>query len=101
MFEFKRLDRFMLKTFLPLFAMTFLICTFLVLMQFLWMHLTDLVGKGLGMGLLLELFFYAALSMVPMALPLAVLLASLHNRIIKIGEAVLFFSIPFWTPKRN
>ena len=77
MFEFKRLDRFMLKTFLPLFAMTFLICTFLVLMQFLWMHLTDLVGKGLGMGLLLELFFYAALSMVPMALPLAVLLASL------------------------
>ncbi len=77
MFEVKRLDRFMLKTFLPLFAMTFLICTFLVLMQFLWMHLTDMVGKGLGMGLLLELFFYAALSMVPMALPLAVLLASL------------------------
>ncbi|MDE6535366.1 MAG: LptF/LptG family permease [Muribaculaceae bacterium] len=77
MFEFKRLDRFILKTFLPLFAMTFLICTFLVLMQFLWMHLTDMVGKGLGMGLLLELFFYAALSMVPLALPLAVLLASL------------------------
>ena len=77
MFEVKRLDRFMLKTFLPLFAMTFLICTFIVLMQFLWMHLTDLVGKGLGIGVLTELFFYAALSMVPLALPLAVLLASL------------------------
>lgn len=77
MFEVKRLDRFMLKTFLPLFAMTFLICTFIVLMQFLWMHLTDMVGKGLGIGLLTELFFYAALSMVPLALPLAVLLASL------------------------
>lgn len=77
MFEVKRLDRFILKTFLPLFAMTFLICTFIVLMQFLWMHLTDMVGKGLGMGLLVELFFYAALSMVPLALPLAVLLASL------------------------
>ncbi len=76
-FEVKRLDRFMLKTFLPLFAMTFLICTFIVLMQFLWMHLTDMVGKGLGIGLLTELFFYAALSMVPLALPLAVLLASL------------------------
>lgn len=77
MFELKRLDRFMLRTFLPLFAMTFLICTFIVLMQFLWMHLTDMVGKGLGIGLLTELFFYAALSMVPLALPLAVLLASL------------------------
>lgn len=77
MFEVKRLDRFMLRTFLPLFAMTFLICTFIVLMQFLWMHLTDLVGKGLGIGVLTELFFYAALSMVPLALPLAVLLASL------------------------
>lgn len=75
--EFKRLDRFMLKSFLPLFAMTFLICTFIVLMQFLWMHINDLVGKGLGFGVLTELFFYAALSMVPMALPLAVLLASL------------------------
>lgn len=67
----------MLKQFLPLFAMTFCICTFIVLMQFLWLHMQDLVGKGLGMGMLTELFFYAALSMVPMALPLAVLLASL------------------------
>lgn len=73
----KRLDMFMLRQFLPLFAMTFFICTFIVLMQFLWLHLQDLVGKGLGFGVLSELFFYAALSMVPMALPLAVLLASL------------------------
>jgi len=75
--QFKKLDRFMLRQFLPLFAMTFLICTFIVLMQFLWLHLQDLVGKGVGIGVLAELFFYAALSMVPMALPLAVLLASL------------------------
>ena len=67
----------MLKSFLPLFVMTFFICTFIVLMQFLWLHLNDLVGKGLGIDVLGELFFYAALSMVPMALPLAVLLASL------------------------
>lgn len=75
--QFKTLDRFMLKQFLPLLAMTFFICTFIVLMQFLWMHLQDLVGKGVGIGTLSELFFYAALSMVPMALPLAVLLAAL------------------------
>lgn len=77
MLGIKKLDQFMFRQFLPLFAMTFFICTFIVLMQFLWLHLQDLVGKGLGFGVLTELFFYASLSMVPMALPLAVLLASL------------------------
>ena len=67
----------MLKSFLPLFVMTFLICTFIVLMQFLWQHIDDLVGKGLSIDVLAELFVYAALSMVPLALPLAILLASL------------------------
>lgn len=46
-------------------------------MQFLWKYIDDLVGKGLSVGVLGELFFYAAVSMVPMALPLAILLASL------------------------
>ncbi|MDE5847581.1 MAG: LptF/LptG family permease [Muribaculaceae bacterium] len=73
----KRLHIFMLQTFLPLFAMTFLIVLFIVLMQFLWKYIDQLVGKGLGMDVIGELFFYAALSMVPMALPLAILLASL------------------------
>ncbi len=73
----KRLHIFMLQTFLPLFAMTFLIVLFIVLMQFLWKYIDSLVGKGLGMDVLGELFFYAAVSMIPMALPLAILLASL------------------------
>ena len=73
----KRLYRFMLQSFLPLFLMTFLICLFIVLMQFLWKSIDDLVGKGLEVHVIAELFFYAALSMVPMALPLAILLASL------------------------
>lgn len=68
---------FMLQSFLPLFLMTFFICLFIVLMQFLWRYVDDLVGKGLEMSVIAELFFYAALTMVPMALPLAVLLASL------------------------
>lgn len=68
---------FMLKSFVPLFAMTFFICLFIVLMQFLWRYIDDLVGKGLGVDVVGELFFYAALSLVPMALPLAILLASL------------------------
>ncbi|MDE7413862.1 MAG: LptF/LptG family permease [Muribaculaceae bacterium] len=73
----KRLYWFVLKSFLPLFAMTFFIVLFIVLMQFLWKYIDDLVGKGLTMDVLGELFFYAAVSMVPMALPLAILLASL------------------------
>lgn len=67
----------MLQTFLPLFLMTFGICLFIVLMQFLWRYIDDMVGKGLGIPVLAEVFMYAALSLVPMALPLAVLLASL------------------------
>ena len=73
----KRLYIFILKSFLPLFAMTFFIVLFIVLMQFLWKHIDDLVGKGIAFSLIAELFFYAGVSMVPMALPLAILLASL------------------------
>ncbi len=73
----KRLYLFILQSFLPLFAMTFFIVLFIVLMQFLWKYIDDLVGKGLSFSLIAELFFYAAVSLVPMALPLAILLASL------------------------
>lgn len=73
----KRLHLFLLQTFLPLFAMTFFIVLFIVLMQFLWKYIDDLVGKGVSFGVLSELFFYASVSMIPMALPLAILLASL------------------------
>lgn len=67
----------MLQSFVPLLVMTFFICLFIVLMQFLWKYIDDLVGKGLGFDVILELFFYASLSMVPLALPLAILLASI------------------------
>ena len=67
----------MLKTFIPQFMMTFFICLFILMMQFLFKHINDLVGKGLDFDVLGELFFYAALTTVPLALPLAILLASL------------------------
>ena len=73
----KRLYLFMLRSFVPLLVMTFFICLFIVLMQFLWRYINDLVGKGLSFDVLAELFFYAALTMIPMSLPLAILLASL------------------------
>ena len=77
MLKVKRLYLFILQEFLPMFLMTFCICLFLVLMQFLWRYIDELVGKGLEISVIGELFFYAALTMVPMALPLAILLASL------------------------
>ena len=73
----KKLYLFILNTFLPLFLMTFFISLFVLLMQFLWKYVDELVGKGIEVGVLGELFFYAALTIVPMALPLSMLLASL------------------------
>ena len=66
-----------MSRFLPRFLMTFCICLFIVMMQFLWRYIDELVGKGLSIDVVAELFFYAALSMVPLALPLSILLASL------------------------
>lgn len=77
MFRIKRLYTFILQTFLPLFLMTFFICLFIVLMQFLWKYIDEMVGKGIELPVLLELFFYAAVTFIPMSLPLALLLASL------------------------
>lgn len=77
MLRIKRLYLYILQEFLPMFLMTFAICLFILLMQFLWKYVEDLVGKGLDSIILAELFFYATLSIVPLALPLAILLASL------------------------
>jgi lipopolysaccharide export system permease protein len=77
MIRIKRLYIFVLGTFLPLLLATFSICLFILLMQFLWQYVNDMVGKGVSIGVLGELFFYASLSFTPMALPLAILLASL------------------------
>jgi lipopolysaccharide export system permease protein len=77
MFRIKRLYSFVLWTFLPLLLATFSVCLFVLLMQFLWKYVDDMVGKGVEMKVLGELFFYAANFLVPMALPIAILLASL------------------------
>ena len=75
--KIKRLYTFMLSRFLPRFLMTFCICLFIVIMQFLWRYIDELVGKGLSIDLIAELFFHAALSLLPLALPLSILLAAL------------------------
>ncbi|HJV77744.1 MAG TPA: LptF/LptG family permease [Paludibacter sp.] len=77
MFRIKKIDLYVFKRFFTLFLMTFLICIFILLMQFLWKHVSELIGKGIGWSVLAEFFIYAVFSIVPMALPLAILLASL------------------------
>lgn len=77
MLRIKKLDIFILKSFCLLFAGTFFICLFIFMMQFLWRYVDELVGKGLEMSVLAQFFFYSALTLVPMSLPLAVLLAAL------------------------
>jgi lipopolysaccharide export system permease protein len=67
----------LLRNFLGLFLATFFIAIFILLMQFMWMHVTDLVGKGIELSVLAEFFIYATASVVPLALPLAILLSSL------------------------
>jgi len=73
----KIVDKYILRTFIPLFVMSFAVCWFIVVMQFLWRYIDELVGKGLSGFMLLKIIFYAALSFIPMSLPLGILLASL------------------------
>ena len=73
----KKIDIYLLRNFLGLFVATFFIAIFILLMQFMWMHVNDLVGKGIGLDVLSEFFIYATASVVPLALPLAILLSSL------------------------
>ena len=77
MFRIKKLDIFIAKQFGMLFAGTFFISLFVLMMQFLWRYVDDLIGKGLSMEVLGQFFWYMSLMMVPQALPLAILLSSL------------------------
>jgi lipopolysaccharide export system permease protein len=75
----KTLHRFTLKAYLLPFLLTFFIALFVLFMQFLWKWVDELVGKGLDWIVVCQLFFYASLSLVPLALPLAILLSSLMS----------------------
>jgi len=73
----KKLHIFMLKSFSGPFIATFFISMFVLLMQMLWRYIDDLVGKGLDFSVIVEVLFYFSLSLIPMAMPLAVLLSSI------------------------
>lgn len=72
-----KLDNYILKKFLLIFVGAFFICLFVFMMQFTWRYIDELIGKGLSLDILSKFFWYMGITMVPQALPLAILLASL------------------------
>ena len=77
MFRIKKLDIFITKQFGLLFVGTFFICQFVLMMQFLWRYVDELIGKGLSIEVMAQFFWYMGLMLMPQAFPLAILLSSL------------------------
>lgn len=73
----KKLDKLIIKTFVGPFIATFFVTLFVLIMQFVWKYIDDLVGKGLDTPVIMELLIYTSASLVPLAMPLAVLLSSI------------------------
>ena len=100
----KKLHIFMLKSFIGPFVATFFISMFVLIMQFLWRMIDEIVGKGLEFTVIAELLIYVATTLVPMALPLAVLLSSImtfgslgeNYELIALKSAGISFSTGLW-----
>ncbi len=74
---FKKLDLLIIKAFIGPFIVTFFVSLFVLVMQFFWLYMDELLGKGFGAWTILQLLFYMSSTMVPLALPLGILLASI------------------------
>lgn len=73
----KKLDKFILTSFIGPFFMILFVVIFILMMQFLWVYIDELVGKGLGFRVVCEFLFWGGCTVLPLALPLATLLASM------------------------
>ena len=72
----KKLDKFILKSFIGPYVLSFFIAEFVLVMQFLWKYIDDILGKGFSVFDIMELVMYYAASITPMALPISILLSS-------------------------
>ena len=73
----KKLDILIIRSFIGPFIVTFFVSLFVLVMQFFWLYMDELIGKGLGVWMILQLLFYMSATMVPLALPLGIHLASI------------------------
>lgn len=100
----KKLHKLVLRSYIGPFVSTFFLSIFILLMQFLWKYIDDLVGKGLEWYIIAELLFYASATFVPLALPLAVLLSSImtmgamgeHNELVAFKSAGISLRKILW-----
>ena len=91
----KKLDQFILKAFIGPFVAILVIVIFILMMQFLWVYIDELVGKGLGLKVVFEFMLLGGCTILPLALPLATLLASMmvlgqmgdHNELMAIKSS--------------
>ena len=96
----KKLDRFILKAFIGPFVAILLVVIFILMMQFLWLYIDELVGKGLGLWVILEFLMWGVFTILPLAMPLSTLLASMmvvgqmaeNNELLAIKAAGVSFS---------
>lgn len=72
----KRIDAYLIKSFLPPFVATFFIALFVLILQILWVYIDDIIGKGSSLLFILEMVFYLSMSLIPLALPIGVLISS-------------------------
>ncbi|HYD22723.1 MAG TPA: LptF/LptG family permease, partial [Flavipsychrobacter sp.] len=73
----KKLDILIIKSFIGPFIVTFFVTLFVLVMQFFWLYMDELLGKGLGAWMIIQLLFYMSTTLVPLALPLGIVLASI------------------------
>ena len=90
----KTVHKLILKSYAGPMVLTFFIVLFVFIMQFMWRYIDELVGKGLGMDVILELMMYAAVTLIPMVLPLATLFAAVMVAYVFVHFMKFFFGTP-------
>jgi len=72
----KKIDKLVLLDFIPPYLLAFFVAEFVLVMQFLWKYIDDIIGKGFSLGVLLEMIFYFSVRIIPEAVPVSILIAS-------------------------
>lgn len=72
----KRIDKLVLTSMLPPYMLAFFVAEFVLVMQFLWKYIDEIIGKGISFFVLMELIFYFAVTIIPLAIPLTILISS-------------------------
>ena len=73
---FKQLDKLVSKGFIGPYLISFLVAEFVLVLQFIWQHIDDFIGRGVSIPVIAEMIFYYSLTIIPLALPISILISS-------------------------